>query len=237
MKKLIALAVSAMLLISLTACGGEKTSEITQNQETPTVQVKKVPVRSELYDMGGNLMANISYEYTADSKLISNTTTWVDSWGGSSETDTYTYSADGYVTSKTTSYSDSDYASVRYYEYDQDGNLVKEYFEPDYGTRYVYHTDGRISESYNYNSGGETLWQTYSYTDATMTQTEVWDDWVFEYITHYDSNGNILKWVYNCNGENMINHNYTYDGEGNLTRQDVSIEGWKMEGYVVHYYE
>ena len=59
MKKLIALAVSAMLLISLTACGGEKTSEITQNQETPTVQVKKVPVRSELYDMGGNLMATI----------------------------------------------------------------------------------------------------------------------------------------------------------------------------------
>ena len=84
MKKLIALAVSAMLLISLTACGGGNTAGTTQNQQTSPAQVKKVPVRSELYDMGGNLMANISYEYTADSKLISNTTTWVDSWGGSS---------------------------------------------------------------------------------------------------------------------------------------------------------
>ena len=235
MKKLVSLLICTIMMFSLTACGGG-TSQPQQNGGTTSAQTKKVPAYSELYDMGGNLMANISYEYTADSKLISNTTTWVDSWGGSSETDTYTYSTDGYVTSKTTSYSDSDYASVRYYEYDQDGNLVKEYFEPDYGTRYVYHTDGRISESYNYNSGGETLWQTYSYTDTSMTQTEVWDDWVFEYITHYDSNGNILKWVYNCNGENMINHNYTYDGQGNLTRQDVSIEGWKMEGYVLHYY-
>ena len=29
----------------------------------------------------------------------------------------------------------------------------------------------------------------------------------------------------------------TYDAEGNLTKQGVSIESWKIEGYVVHYYE
>ena len=236
MKKLIALAVSAILLLSLTACGGGNTSGTTQNQQTSPAQVKKVPVRSELYDKEGNILADISYEYDAENRVISNTTSWNHGFSSGSETDTYTYSADGYVTSKTTSYSDSDYASVRYYEYDLDGNLVKEYFEPDYGTRYVYHTDGRISESYNYNSGGETLWQTYSYTDTSMTQTEMWDDWTFVYITHYDEKGNILKWVYKCNDETMITHNYTYDGEGKLTKQDVSIESWKIEGYVLHYY-
>ncbi len=235
MKKFIALCMCAILMLSMTACGGG-TSQPQQNGK-PSAQTKKVPAYSELYDEGGNLMANISYEYDADGNRISNTTTWVDSWGGTSETDTYTYNAEGYVTSKTTSYSDSDYAMVRYYEYDEDGNMVKESFDENYGTRYVYHTDGRISESYNYNSGGETLWQTYSYTDTSMTQTEVWDDWTFVYITHYDEEGNILKWVYKCNDETMITHNYTYDGQGNLTKQDVSIEGWKMEGYVVHYYE
>ena len=240
MKKIFALIMAVIMAFSLVACGGTNNDsgnaqpESNQGQETVVV---KNPVRSELYDSSGKILADISYEYDADGKLLSNTTSWNYDFGSGSETDTYTYDSKGNVATKTSSYSDSDYASVKHYEYDADNRLVKEYFDEDYGIKYVYGDDGRLAEVFNYNADGALLWQTYSYEGNAVIQTELWGSWTLTYITYYDEQGNPLKWVYESDGTPMLTHIYTYDAEGKLTKQDVSIESWKMEGYVVHYYE
>lgn len=236
MKKIIALFMSAALMLSFTACGGSGTTE--NSGGNAPAENKKQPVRSELYDSNGTILADITYEYDAEGRKISNTTSWNYGFSEGSETDTYTYNENGDVLTETKTYSYSDYPGVKKYTY-EDGRLVKETFGDDdsYGMKYVYGADGRIAESYNFNGDSETLRQTYSYTDNTMVQTEVWDDWTFVYTTTYNSNGDIAKWEYKCNDEIMITHNYSYDSDGNLTKQDVSIESWKMEGYVIHYYE
>ena len=236
MKRFISILIPAVLMLSLVACGSSGATE--GGSDNVVEKIKKQPVRSELYDENGTILADISYEYDADGRIISNTTSWNYGFGDGSETDAYTYDDNGNLLTLTKSYSYSDYPSVKKYIY-EDGKLVKETFSDDesYGTKYVYGADGKISESYSFNGDDETLWQTYSYTDNTMVQTEEWDGWTFVHTTFYNDNGDIEKWEYKCNGEVMITHNYSYDADGNLTKQDVSIESWKMEGYVLHYYE
>ena len=71
MKKIIALVLALTMAVSMTACGGSGEAG-GQEQE----KVKKNPVRSELYDESGRLLADISYEYDENGRRLSNTTDW-----------------------------------------------------------------------------------------------------------------------------------------------------------------
>lgn len=235
MKKLIALMLALVMAVSFTACGGSENGGSQQEEE----KVKKNPVRSELYEESGTLLANISYVYDENGMRVSNSTAWVANTDV--ETDTYTYDENGNVIKKVSTYSYSpDYEGVKNYYYDEDGKLIKEdWGSDDYGIKYEYDENGHLKTKLNFNAGTETVTSTFTFDESTNTQveTEVWDDWTFTYTTKYNADGEIEKWDYAVNGEVLRSHHYEYDTEGNLTKQGVSIESWKLEGYVVHYYE
>lgn len=235
MKKLTALILSAVMAFSLVACGGESG---TQHEETK--KPVKNPVRSELYDNSGYKLADITYEYDADGRRLSNTTTWVAN--GDSETDTYTYDENGNVIKKVTTYSFSpEYEGVRNYIYDENGLLVKEnQGAEEFYIGYEYDENGHLAKAFNMNDGTRSEYLTYQ-CDAdgnVLVETADWGDGFVSTNTYtYDSEGKMLNMDYAMNGQLLFSHAYTYDAEGNLVKQGVSIESWKMEGYVVHYYE
>lgn len=244
MKKIFALMLAMIMSVSVVGCGGEinsdagGTAQQDDKQDKVTVKEIKNPVRSELYDESGTILADITYEYDAEGRRVSNTTSWNYDFGEGWEKDTYTYNDNGDVLTKTMTYDYSDYAYVISYEYDADGRLIKEaHGDGSYGTKYVYGDDGKLAECYSYNNDTETLAATYSYAHNAVVETSESGDNIYTYATFYDDEGKILKWEYAWNGQPTRTHNYTYDADGNLARQDVSIESWKMEGYVLHYYE
>ena len=97
MKRFISILISAVLMLSLVACGGG--SATTEGGSDNAVEkTKKQPVRSELYYENGTILADISYEYDADGRKISNTTSWNYGFGEGSETDAYTYDENGKMT-------------------------------------------------------------------------------------------------------------------------------------------
>ncbi len=200
------------MAVSLVACGGGESTggdtegEVQQQeiqQEKPAV---KNPVRSELYDEEDYFMADITYEYDADGKRLSNTTIWTDDGGGGSETDYYEYDANGNVIKKTSTYSSSpDYEFARHYTYDADGKLISEDFgTPDNGYRYTYDSEGRLASKMLFNGDEESLVSTYSYEGSSQIETELWEDWVLTYRTDYDADGNVLKYEYAADDEIMF---------------------------------
>lgn len=234
MKKIIAIALSAVMALSLVACGGEDSP---QTEEKKPV---KNPVRSELYDDSDNKMADISYEYDENGLRLSNTTTWI--FNGDSETDKYTYDENGNVIKKVGTYSFSpEYESVRNYIYDENGLLIKENWGADeFYIGYEYDENGHLTQQFSMNDGTRYQGLVYQCDENgnVLTETQNWDDGDVSVHTYtYDVAGKLLKVDYSFNGEIMYTHNYEYDAEGNMTKQGVSIESWKLEGYVVHYYE
>ena len=246
MKKLLSAILAAVLAVSLVGCGGGRDNNGGGQTDNPQEETKKVvnPVRSELYDDQGTKLADIEYEYDADGNRLSNTTYWVESWGGGWDRDEYTYNSNGDMLTKTASYSWSEGTSTMNYEYDADGKLLKTYLEGDASmyTGYTYDENGHaVKRAMYYSDGSENypVELTCDREGRIIQEKEVWESngWVFIYKTTYDENGNILKWEYSANGEVLLTHNYDYNDEGLLVRQDCSIESWKMEGYVLHYYE
>ena len=201
---------------------------------------KKNPIRSELYEDSGYKLADITYEYDADGRRLSNTTTWVAS--GDFETDTYTYDENGNVIKKVLTYSYSPgYENVSNYIYDENGLLIKENWgAEEYYIGYEYDEKGHLAKSFNMNDGTRYEYMAYQ-CDAdgnVLVETVDWGDGDISTNTYtYDAEGKMLNMDYAMNGQVMFSHAYVYDDEGNLVKQGVSIESWKMEGYVVHYYE
>lgn len=237
MKKILSMVLAAVMALSLTACGGQEDAGTPPPEEKPV----KNPVRSELYDSDGNKMADIAHEYDSSGRRISNTTTWV--INGESETDTYTYDENGNVVKKvyTNSYSPG-YENVTNYIYDTDGRLIKEnHGAEEFYMGYEYDENGHLAKRFNMNDGTMSEYFTTYQCDAqgnVLVMTDDWDDGFVATNTYsYDADGKMLKMDYAVNGQVLYTHEYEYDAEGNLTKQGVSIEIWKIEGYVVHYYE
>ncbi len=235
MKRIFALILSVIMSFSLAACGGDG-GETQQPEGKPV----KNPVRSELYDDSGYKLADISYVYDENGRRLSNTTTWTAS--GDGETDTYTYDENGNVIKKVGTFSYApDYENVHNYVYDENGRLIKEdYGAEEFYTGYEYDENGHLARQFYMNDGSRNEGYTYQ-CDAdgnVLVETMDWGDGFISTNTYtYDADGKMLNMDYAMNGEVLFSHAYEYDAEGNLTKQGVSVESWKIEGYVVHYYE
>lgn len=246
MKKILSVIIAAVMMFSLSGCGGSDTDNSSgDSSQTKTETVtKRNPVRSELYSNDDTYLAEVTYEYDSNGNMLSNTTTWVEDWGGDWEKDEYTYNANNNVLTKTSSRKDNDYKYTLVYEYDEGGKLTKTFSpdDPSYYIGYTYDEKGHLVKRANYDADGNESYPVEITCDEqgrVIQEKEVWESlgWTFLNTTTYDEKGNILKWEYSSNGEVMITHGYLYTEEGLLTRQDCSIESWKIEGYLLHFYE
>lgn len=102
-------------------------------------------------------------------------------------------------------------AEIAEYEYDGNGNLIKE--------SYDYNADGMPDEVYEYNSDGNITNEYYEYdADGVIDET---------YKYEYDANGNEIKSLadYDNDGTPDRISTYEYDSNGNRTRRSIDKDG------------
>lgn len=126
------------------------------------------------------------------------------------------------------------------YEYDEDGNLVKESH---------YDEDGALQEAYEYNRNGLLTKINYYNPDGTFWKVEEYDengylvrqnfydpDGVFDFywISEYDENGNaVLKKEYDADGEFTYYYINEYDENGNKRK----ASGYQADGTLENVFE
>lgn len=240
MRKIIALIMTSVMALSFAACDSGNTTPPTTEQQKEEIRKSVPPVRSELYDEYNSKLADIDYEYDDTGNCLSHTVTWTDYYGGDAEKTVYTYDDRGNIVHKETSYSyRENYTYNEYFVYDEENRLIEENWGSDFRHIYEYDSDGHLARKMNKNEDGttnETIRYECDSQGRTLKEISEYDGWTFVYRYNYDSDNRLVSIDYSVNGEVLFSHGYEYDSEGRLTKQGVSIESWKMEGYVTHYY-
>ena len=166
------------------------------------------------YDAAGNQTNHVDYEYDENGNALVSSGYTVEN--GILFRIEETYNANGLATKETRIYSGG---SMNYYtyQYDQDGNCIREdnYNKDGNLTGYMlyeYNTAGLESKWIDYDSEGEmTGYYTFSYNDAGKLTEQ----------SSYSNDGQ-LNWCivhyYDANGHHTSSEEY--DGDGNLTRTE-----------------
>ncbi len=237
MKKLTALLLACFIAVSATGCGSGKsdsTDYSQNNNKTPK------PVMAELFFESGNKLGEVHFTYDENQNMTSYVMKYTDERSilMDDETHTMTYDENGNLLTEYVQYGDDKPRMVKELEY-IDGRIAKEKWNGGGYERFDYDANGHLSAKYYvYSDGTEELNRNVECDDngRVILEVQIYDDWKIEWVYTYDENGIITNEEYFVNGDLLLSHPYYYEN-GLLTKQVVSIESFKNEGYLIYHYE
>lgn len=194
------------------------------DEEEESTRYMKMGTISTIADLGQKIW--IQYEYDSDGDLYATREYDADAAAGCYE---YIYDKNGNMLAQNWVEADGSKTSLVSYEYDDNGNLIKEIsfgiVEDEIVTSYENEADasGKLISCNIYNNSGEYLAKrTYEYHDNGIVkkETRYLPDGTLEEEVFYDEQGNMLEDKYYQNGQIYIHtmFEYEYDEQGNRTK-------------------